>query len=59
MLVGDTFYELQNTLEHLADSRVERFPGLEKVIGENNTLELQEEIVTAWGEARIAEELPY
>ncbi len=59
MLAGDTFYELQDTLEHLADARVERFPGLEKVIGENNTLEVQEEILIAWEEARIAEGLPY
>ena len=59
ILAGDTFYELQNTLDHLADAKSERFPGLEKVIGQNNALELHEETMIAREEAGIAVELPY
>lgn len=36
----DTFYELQDTVEHLADTEAERYGGAQKVIGDNNALEL-------------------
>ena len=53
ILAGDTFYGLENTLDYLTHVRTPRFPGFEKVIEENDMLELEEETLIAWEEAMI------
>ena len=53
-LAVDTFHELQDTLEHPTDAKAKQIHGLEKVIGEDNALGLQETSIIAREEGVIS-----